>query len=210
MILENSVLKYKDVGSLSMAELKKTQEEKVKSWRLLRIDEELRAGHRVNATSLAEKIGGVSARTIQRDIEYMKLFHNAPIEWDEHNKTYYYSEPNFFIKSIQLTEGELFSVALFDQLLEQYRNTPLEVNLKNTFRKIVDSLPAEVTVDSLFLDSNTTFIPDQTATMEESVFTTVFQTLKKKTTLEFDLPTEKGLKFLRPEKKSQIFEKKIS
>ena len=64
MILENSVLKYKDVGSLSMAELKKTQEEKVKSWRLLRIDEELRAGHRVNATSLAEKIGGVSARTI--------------------------------------------------------------------------------------------------------------------------------------------------
>lgn len=186
MILENSVLKYKDVGSLSMAELKKTQEEKVKSWRLLRIDEELRAGHRVNATTLAEKIGGVSARTIQRDIEYMKLFHNAPIEWDEHNKTYYYSESNFFIKSIQLTEGELFSVALFDQLLEQYRNTPLEVNLKNIFRKIVDSLPAEVTVDSSFLDSNTTFIPDQTATMEKSVFTTVFQTLKKKTTLEFD------------------------
>ena len=80
----------------------------------------------------------------------------------------------------------MFSVALFDQLLEQYRNTPLELNLKNIFRKIVDSLPAEVTVDSSFLDSNTTFIPDQTATMEESVFTTVFQTLKKKTTLEFD------------------------
>ena len=138
LFLGSSVLEYKNSGSLLMAGLKKTQEEKVKSWRLLRIDEELRAGHRVNATSLAEKIGGVSARTIQRDIEYMKLFHNAPIEWDEHNKTYYYSEPNFFIKSIQLTEGELFSVALFDQLLEQYRNTPLEVNLKNTFRKIVE------------------------------------------------------------------------
>ena len=61
MILENSVLEYENVGSLSMAELKKTQEEKVKSWRLLRIDEELRAGHCVNATTLAEKIGGVSA-----------------------------------------------------------------------------------------------------------------------------------------------------
>ena len=169
-----------------MSNNKKPQEEKVKSWRLLRIDEELRAGNHVNATTLAEKIGGVSTRTIQRDIEYMRLMHNAPIVYDQHTKTYYYSEPNFFIKSIQLTEGELFSVALFDQLLEQYRNTPLEVNLKNTFRKIVDSLPAEVTVDSSFLDSNTTFIPDQTATMEESVFTTVFQTLKKKTTLEFD------------------------
>ena len=47
-----------------MAGLKKMQEEKIKSWRLLRIDEELRAGHRVNATFLAEKIGGVSARSL--------------------------------------------------------------------------------------------------------------------------------------------------
>lgn len=169
-----------------MTEFKKPQEEKIKSWRLLRIDEELRAGHHVNSTSLAKKIGGVSSRTIQRDIEYMKLFHNAPIEWDEHNKTYYYSEPNFFIKSIQLTEGELFSVALFDQLLEQYRNTPLELNLKNIFQKIIQCLPAEVSIDSSFLDSNTTFIPDHTATMDKSVFSTVFHCLKKKTTLEFD------------------------
>ena len=164
-----------------MGDNNSSREQKVKSWRLIRIDEELRAGKIVTAASLAKKIEGVSTRTIQRDIAYMRYSYNAPIEWDEHNKTYYYSEPNFFIKSIQLTEGELFSVALFDQLLEQYRNTPLEVNLKNIFRKIVDSLPAEVSVDSSFLDSNTTFIPDQTATMEESVFTTVFQTLKKKT-----------------------------
>lgn len=169
-----------------MGDNNSSREQKVKSWRLIRIDEELRAGKIVTAASLAKKIEGVSTRTIQRDIAYMRYSYNAPIEWDEHNKTYYYSEPNFFIKSIQLTEGELFSVALFDQLLEQYRNTPLELNLKNIFRKIVDSLPSEVTVDSSFLDSNTTFIPDQTATMEESVFTTVFQTLKKKTTLEFD------------------------
>lgn len=169
-----------------MGDNNSSREQKVKSWRLIRIDEELRAGKIVTAASLAKKIEGVSTRTIQRDIAYMRYSYNAPIEWDEHNKTYYYSEPNFFIKSIQLTEGELFSVALFDQLLEQYRNTPLEVNLKNIFRKIIDSLPSEVTVDSSFLDSNTTFIPDQTATMEESVFTTVFQTLKKKTTLEFD------------------------
>lgn len=169
-----------------MEENKKPKEEKVKLRRLLIIDEELRSGHSVTATSLAKKIENVTPRTIQRDIEEMRLFHNAPIEWDEHRKTYYYSEPNFFIKSIQMTEGELFSVALFDQLLEQYRNTPLEQNLKNIFRKIVDSLPNEVTVDSSFLDANTTFIPDQTASMEESVFTTIFQTLKKKTTLEFD------------------------
>ena len=177
-------MKHKEI--LSMAKNKTPKEEKVKLRRLLIIDEELRSGHLVTATSLAEKIENVSPRTIQRDIEEMRLFHNAPIEWDNQRKTYYYSEPNFFIKSIQMTEGELFSVALFDQLLEQYRNTPIEKNVRNIFRKIVSSLPNEITVDSSFLDTNTTFIPDQIANMEEYVFTTVFQTLKKKTTLEFD------------------------
>ena len=119
---------------------KKSREEKVKSWRLLRIDEELRAGNIVTAATLAKKIDGVSSRTIQRDIEYLRVFYNAPIEYDPQRKTYYYTEPNFFIKSIQVTEGELFSIALLDQLLEQYRNTPLEVNLRNIFRKIVQSL----------------------------------------------------------------------
>ena len=83
-----------------VSDSRKLREEKVKSWRLLRIDEELRAGNHVNASILAEKIGGVSPRTIQRDIEYMKLMYNAPIEWDEHSKTYYYSEPNFFVSSL--------------------------------------------------------------------------------------------------------------
>lgn len=75
-------------------------------------------------------------RTILRDIEEMRNFYNAPIEVREGKDGYYYSEPNFFLKSVMITEGELFSVALFDQLLEQYRNTPLESNLRSTFEKI--------------------------------------------------------------------------
>ena len=169
-----------------MSDNNSSREQKVKSWRLIRIDEELRAGKIVTAASLAKKIEGVSTRTIQRDIAYMRDSYNAPIEYDPQRKTYYYSEPNFFMKTIQLTEGELFSVALFDQLLEQYKNTPLEANLKNIFRKIVQCLPTEVTIDSSFLNENTTFIPDQVVKMEEDVFRKVFSALKSKTTIEFD------------------------
>ena len=183
-------MKYCDIiyfiKDCTMDTEKKSREEKVKSWRLLRIDEELRAGNIVTAATLAKKIDGVSSRTIQRDIEYLRVFYNAPIEYDPQRKTYYYTEPNFFIKSIQVTEGELFSIALLDQLLEQYRNTPLEVNLRNIFRKIVQCLPSEVTVDSSFLAENTTFRPDQTVKMEENVFHKVFSALKSRTTLKFD------------------------
>lgn len=169
-----------------MGDNNSSREQKVKSWRLIRIDEELRAGKIVTAASLAKKIEGVSTRTIQRDIAYMRYSYNAPIEYDPQRKTYYYSEPNFFMKTIQLTEGELFSVALFDQLLEQYKNTPLEANLKNIFRKILQCLPTEVTIDSSFLNENTTFIPDQVVKIEEDVFRKVFSALKSKTTIEFD------------------------
>ena len=98
--------------------MKKGQEEKVKSRRILRIDEALRSGKKVTLASLVKRCEGVSARTIQRDIEFMRDFNNAPIVYDRETRSYRYTEPNFFIKTVQMTEGELFSLALFDRLLE--------------------------------------------------------------------------------------------
>ena len=166
--------------------MKKGQEEKVKSRRILRIDEALRSGKKVTLASLVKRCEGVSARTIQRDIEFMRDFNNAPIIYDRETRSYRYSGPNFFIKTVQMTEGELFSVALFDRLLEQYRNTPLENNLRNVFRKIIAGMPDEITIDSSFLENRTTFIPDQGPKIEPGVFSEIFEALKRHKTLEFE------------------------
>lgn len=157
---------------------------KVQRYRLLQIDEEIRNGRFPNSTSLAKKIE-VSSRTIQRDIEYMKDMYNAPIEYDYQKNGYYYTESSFYIKSVTLSEGELFSVALFDQLLEQYRNTPLENDLRSVFKKIEMSLPNNITFDSSFLQSQTTFIPDQIGMINPQNFETVFSALKNRRVLKF-------------------------
>lgn len=157
---------------------------KVQRYRLLQIDEEIRNGRFPNSTSLAKKIE-VSSRTIQRDIEYMKDMYNAPIEYDYQKNGYYYTELSFYIKSVTLSEGELFSVALFDQLLEQYRNTPLENDLRSVFKKIEMSLPNNITFDSSFLQSQTTFIPDQIGMINPQNFETVFSALKNRHVLKF-------------------------
>lgn len=157
---------------------------KVQRYRLLQIDEEIRNGRFPNSTSLAKKIE-VSSRTIQRDIEYMKDMYNAPIEYDYQKNGYYYTESSFYIKSVTLSEGELFSVALFDQLLEQYRNTPLENDLRSVFKKIEMSLPNNITFDSSFLQSQTTFIPDQIGMINPQNFETVFSALKNRHVLRF-------------------------
>ena len=158
---------------------------KVQRYRLLQIDEEIRSGKFPNATSLSKKIE-VSSRIIQRDIEYMRDMYNAPIEFDAYKNGYYYTEENFYIKSVPLSEGELFSVALFDQLLEQYRNTPLENDLRSVFKKIEMSLPNKITLDSSFLQNQTTFIPDQMGTINPENFSKIFSALKNRHVLDFE------------------------
>lgn len=157
---------------------------KVKSFRLLEIDRILRTGQKVTTSSLGEELG-VSTRTILRDIEYLRDMYNAPIEYDMVKKTLYYSEPSFYVESVPLTEGELFSIGLFDQLLDQYRNTPLESSLRSIFAKIVSCLPDSITVDSCFLEKNITYIPDQLGLISNEVFTTIFKALQSHSTITF-------------------------
>jgi predicted DNA-binding transcriptional regulator YafY len=159
----------------------KNAEEKVRINRILKIDDAIRAKTYPNAITLAKKLE-VTGRTILRDIEYLRLMYQAPIEYDYNRRGYYYAEENFFIKSIILTEGELFSVALFDQMLEQYRNTPLEKRLRAIFGKILKSLPENVTMESVFSLSRTTFIPDAPVSVDSEVFEKIFTALKERTT----------------------------
>lgn len=160
------------------------KEHKFFAHRLLQIDREIQRRSYPNAVSLARLLE-VSTRTIQRDIEYMRDFLNAPLAFDTTRNGYYYSEENYFMKSLPISEGELFSVALFDQLLEQYRNTPLEQNLRSVFKKIVMSLPDNITIDSGFLVKQTTFIPDRMGFIEPESFRCVFSALKNRHVLEF-------------------------
>jgi predicted DNA-binding transcriptional regulator YafY len=171
-------------------------EQKVMANRILAVDELIREGRYPNANTIARKLE-VTQRTIQRDIEYMRDMYMAPIEYDPIKHGYYYSEPNFFIKSVPLSEGELFSIALFDPLLEQYRNTPLEKNLRQIFAKIVKCLPDNVDVDANFLTKQMSFIPDAAGRIDQKVFKAIFTALKTRTTVTFDYRPLKHDTFMR-------------
>jgi predicted DNA-binding transcriptional regulator YafY len=163
----------------------KRAEEKVRGNRVLMIDEAIRTMSFPSVEKLAKK-AEVTKRTIERDIEYLRDIYQAPIEYDRTNHGYYYSEPNFFIKSVILTEGELFSIALFDRLLEQYQNTPIEAALRRIFKKIVKSMPENVTVDSMLLGPEISVISDHHGSIDPKVFEVIFSALKTKHTLVFE------------------------
>jgi predicted DNA-binding transcriptional regulator YafY len=160
-------------------------EQKVRTRRLFVIDEAIRSGRYPNTAKLAA-IAEVDARTIARDIEYMRYMFNAPIKYSAAHRGFYYSEPNYYLKSVPLTEGELFSITLFDQLLDQYRNTPLEKDLRKIFGKIVQCLPDNVNVEAAFLTDQMTFIPDHAGMIDLESFKKIFTALKLKQRIQFD------------------------
>ena len=168
-----------------------SKQTKLNSWRILEIDSYLQTGKSYTAAQLAKLVGShdaekneYSTRTIQRDLEYMLDTLHAPIESDY--RGYRYTEPNFFIKSIPLTEGEAFSVAVLNPLLEQYRNTPLENQLRSVFKKITECLPERVSVDTSFLNPKITFIPDRTENINPTFFQTIFDSLKNFCSISFE------------------------
>lgn len=167
--------------------------------RISQIDDIIRRGTYPSASQLAKELG-VSLRTINRDLDVIRDYYYAPLEYDQTKRGWYYKDPNFFIKYIQFEEGELFSLALFDTLLLQYKNTPLEEKLSSIFEKIRQSLPSTVTIDSRFLDGSLTYIPDALAPIENEVFDAVFSGLKKKQTLSFEY---------KPLQKTTFMERKI-
>jgi len=114
--------------------------------RLLFIDREIGNGNYPNCARLAGDYE-VSAKTIRRDIDYMRYQLDAPIEYSARHRGYYYTEANYKLPAISIKESDLFAIYLAEKLLAQYEGTPIYHNLFSVFRKIEDSLPERTTID---------------------------------------------------------------
>lgn len=164
------------------------RDEKVKSLRIIEIDKIIRSGKYPNATTLRKHFE-VSRATIMRDLDFLRDRYQAPLEYDYQKNGFYYTDPTFFIQSVMLSEGELFTVATIMPLLDQYKNTPLENSFRNILEKMTSMLPNEISVDTSLLDHEFSFISDPLPTIDEEVFNSVFQSLRQKRSLEFDYRT---------------------
>ena len=113
--------------------------------RFLAIERSVRGGSFPNSESMACELE-VDARTIQRDIAFLKDQLGAPLEFCRKRNGYFLSDPSWTLPAFQLTEGELISVFLAERLIRQYRGTPFETDLARAFDRITRMLPEEITV----------------------------------------------------------------
>lgn len=120
--------------------------------RILYIHRKVSSGINWNAVEMAREYE-VSARTIKRDIEFMRNELGAPIVSGGKKKGYFYTDEFYSLPSAVLGEGALSVMMLFEQLLHNYSNTPFFESITNIKQKMLEMLPENSTVHSGIIDA---------------------------------------------------------
>ena len=101
-----------------MAQESKQRESHVKSLRLLQLEKAIQNLNYPSVERLMDELE-VSRRTILRDIDELKIYYNAPIEYDRLQKGYYFTDETFFVRNVLVSEGEVVAMAGILPLLER-------------------------------------------------------------------------------------------
>ena len=156
--------------------------------RLLAIDRVLRKGGHVTCGTILElpECEGYNRKTVLRDVEYLRDTLKAPVEYDPHLKSYYYTKTGFFLKAIPLDEGDFFAVMIAEKVLDQYRGTPLFGRLNETFERIRSYLPERVRVSREALEGRLAFFFPPAARFRPEVWDAVAAGLSQDRTVRID------------------------
>jgi len=118
---------------------------KVPYGRIVKLDRMLHSGNFPPLPELAEKFG-VSQRTLERDIECLRDYFGAPLVFDRTGKNYRYSDKDFRLPAILLTQEELVTLLMSERLMRQYAGTPFEPIVQQTFAHLTAMLPEQACV----------------------------------------------------------------
>ena len=121
-----------------------------------------------NARTLARELE-VTRRTIQRDIAFMRRL-RAPLEFDSVRNGYYYTDPSYRLGYYPATEGELVALLVAAQVMDRYRGTPFEQDLRKALAKISEILPATIEVPLDELTACLSVLPRVQTTYDPEIF----------------------------------------
>src|SRR3954452_18890349 len=110
---------------------------------MMRLHSALKARQFPNCQKIATELE-VSAKTIQRDIDFMRYRLGLPIDYHPQEFGFYYTEPVTGFPNIEVSEGEITALLVAQKALAQYKGTPFERPLHTAFRKITDGLTDRV------------------------------------------------------------------
>lgn len=153
--------------------------------RMLRIHQAVADEQYPNCRSLAVELE-VSAKTVMRDIEFMRDRLKLPIAFCPCRNGYRYTEPVDNFPLVQVTEGELVALFVAEQALKQYRDTPFAAPLHAAFEKLTRQLTDPVSFTWSDLERAFSFRTLGAPVGDVALFQTVSRAVLRQHELEFE------------------------
>ena len=150
--------------------------------RLLELDRQIRAGEYPNCLTFAAD-WEVSQKTVQRDIDFLRDALKAPLAYDKKRQGFFYTDKNWFMPALTLSEGELISLLMATRMFDQLKGSPMANHLDAIAAKIQGFLPGEVTLkpDLIFDQFSVTLPPARP--IREELWLPIIRALQTKRTL---------------------------
>ena len=136
-----------------------------------------------------QKIGAeleVSAKTIQRDIDFMRYRLGLPIDYHPQEFGFFYTEPVTAFPNIEVSEGEITALLVAQKALAQYKGTPFERPLQTAFRKLTDGLKDRVSFSWSDLEEAISFRSAGASVADIELFEIVSKGVLRCVELEFE------------------------
>ena len=120
--------------------------------------------------------------TIEKDMFAMKMEHDAPIKYSKRDKGYYYTNPDFTINDIPLTDDDLGALSFAAQTLMQFKDVAMFKQFGSAIDKIADRI--ELSKE----DDDDKFIQFETAASEggSEFLSPLLEAIKRKLWVNFD------------------------
>jgi proteasome accessory factor B len=153
--------------------------------RMMRLHAALKARKFPNCQKIAAELE-VSAKTIQRDIDFMRYRLGLPIDYHPQEFGFFYTEPVTAFPNIEVSEGEITALLVAQKALGQYKGTPFERPLQSAFRKLTDGLKDRVSFSWHDLEDAISFRSAGASIADLEMFETVSKAVLRRVELEFE------------------------
>jgi predicted DNA-binding transcriptional regulator YafY len=153
--------------------------------RMMLIHERINEGRFVNCSDLARELE-VNRKTIQRDIQCMRLDMDLPIEYDETRHGYYYDGAVGDLPLFKVTEGELLALFIAEKALAPLEGTPFARKIQSGLRKLSSALPESIGVSWQELDQAFSFRQTGVAKADTEVFDKLASAVQRRKEINFE------------------------
>jgi hypothetical protein len=133
-----------------------------------------------NCESIAMELE-VNARTIQRDINFLRDELGAPIEYDEKRHGYYFTKPEFTIPGGMITRDDVCGLVVAEMLLRQLGLTAIAGKLSGFVNRAMAESACDAAVDIRVAVEQICCVRDATvAQVPEKILATILSAVQKR------------------------------